>query len=191
MSSWKFGILSQDFGRHCPKTPKLPENLTSILRVSWKISQVSWFPAKSSDSWKNFVFLPKKPFLELTPHVLLSILRSRIKQSLRQAQCLFWQTSIKKTLAYPLRVVTYNSDLTLLWSKIYQELFHHLKASLQNVTSNNIDWFADDHTCRLWDLETGTQKTSIPLGSAGVSVKWNRSEPNKVWNMEYKLLLYQ
>ena len=39
---------------------------------------------------------------------------------------------------------------------------------------------ADDHTCRLWDLETGTQKTCIPLSSAGVSVKWHLREPNKV-----------
>jgi len=32
----------------------------------------------------------------------------------------------------------------------------------------------------LWDLETGTQKTCIPLSSAGVSVKWHHSDPNKV-----------
>ena len=48
-----------------------------------------------------------------------------------------------------------------------------------NMICNGFYW-ADDHTCRLWDLETGTQKTCIPLSSAGVSVKWHLSEPNKV-----------
>ena len=55
------------------KTPKFPEILTLLLHVSLKIPQVTQFPAKSSDSQKKFAFLPKQPFLELTPHVTLDM----------------------------------------------------------------------------------------------------------------------
>lgn len=51
---------------------------------------------------------------------------------------------------------------------------------IEPVTGLNVASVSDDHTCRLWDLETGAQKTSIPLGSAGMSVKWNPVEPNKL-----------
>lgn len=51
---------------------------------------------------------------------------------------------------------------------------------IEPVSGLDVASVSDDHTCCLWDLETGTQKTSIPLGSAGVSVKWNASEPNKL-----------
>jgi len=40
-----------------------------FICVSWKIFQVSRFSTKSSDSQKNFVFLQKQTFLELTPPV--------------------------------------------------------------------------------------------------------------------------
>ena len=52
-----------------PKKSQTKRNCSSLHRVSSKISQVSRFPAKYSDSRKNFVFLSKQPFLELThPH---------------------------------------------------------------------------------------------------------------------------
>ena len=41
----------------------------SFSSVSRKLSQVSQFPAKSPDSRKNFVFLPKQTLLELSPPV--------------------------------------------------------------------------------------------------------------------------
>lgn len=52
-----------------PKNSKFLKNVTLLLCVSWKIPKVFRFPAKSSDSQKNFVFLLKQPFLELTPPV--------------------------------------------------------------------------------------------------------------------------
>ena len=57
-----------------PKNLKLSEILTSLLGVSWKISQVTQFLTKSSDSQKNFVFLPKQAFLELIPRVVINVL---------------------------------------------------------------------------------------------------------------------
>ena len=44
-------------------------NVPKISHISRKISQVSRFPAKSPDSRNKFVFLPKQPLLELSPHV--------------------------------------------------------------------------------------------------------------------------
>ncbi|KAJ7330206.1 Nucleoporin Nup37 [Desmophyllum pertusum] len=51
---------------------------------------------------------------------------------------------------------------------------------IEPVSGLDVASVSDDHTCRLWDLETGKEKTCIPLGSSGVSVKWNPSEPNKL-----------
>ena len=45
-------------------------NVPKMSQISRKISQVSRFPAKSPDSRKKFVFLPKQPLLELSPPVL-------------------------------------------------------------------------------------------------------------------------
>lgn len=47
----------------------------------------------------------------------------------------------------------------------------------------------DDHTCRLWDLETGKQKSCIPLSSAGMGVKWHHKEPNKVLSNIHNVML--
>ena len=66
-SSQKSEISSQIFGRHSQKNLKPPKIWTSLLPVSRKSSLASWFPAKSSDSWKNFFFLPKQPLSELSP----------------------------------------------------------------------------------------------------------------------------
>ena len=41
-------------------------------------------------------------------------------------------------------------------------------------------FFTDDNKCKIWDLESGKQQASIPLSSAGVSVKWNKHEQGKV-----------
>ena len=66
--SRKSWISSRLFVRKIPPNNlKIPDILTSLLRVSRKIFQVSRFPAKSSDSRKIFIFLPKQTFLELTP----------------------------------------------------------------------------------------------------------------------------
>ena len=67
--SRKFGISSRFFRRHSRKNFKLPEVLTTLSHVSPKILWGSRFPAKCSDSRKNFVFLPKQAFLELSPPV--------------------------------------------------------------------------------------------------------------------------
>ena len=59
-----------NFWETFPENLRLPRNLTSLPRVSRKISQASRSLAKSSDSQKNFyffIFLPKQPFLELMP----------------------------------------------------------------------------------------------------------------------------
>ena len=45
-------------------------NVPKISHISRKISEVSRFPAKCSDSRNKFVFLPKQPLLELSPPVL-------------------------------------------------------------------------------------------------------------------------
>lgn len=63
--SQKSGISSRIFGRNSPKLLKFG-NFNFF-----KLCFLGNFPslpilAKSSDSWKNFVFLPKQPFLELT-----------------------------------------------------------------------------------------------------------------------------
>ena len=44
-------------------------SLSHLHVLSRKLSQVSRFPAKSPDSRKNFVFLPKQTLLELSPPV--------------------------------------------------------------------------------------------------------------------------
>ena len=59
-----------NFWDKSPKYLKIPAILTFLLHVSRKFSQVSRFLAKSSDSRKNFVFLPKQTFLEFTPPVV-------------------------------------------------------------------------------------------------------------------------
>ena len=48
-------------------------NVPKISHISRKISQVSRFPAKSPDSRKKFVFLPKQPLLELSPPYAMQI----------------------------------------------------------------------------------------------------------------------
>ena len=63
-------------------------NVPKISHISRKISQVSRFPAKSPDSRKKFVFLPKQPLLELSPpvkffpRVLLRLSRRVLKTTL-------------------------------------------------------------------------------------------------------------
>ena len=44
-------------------------SVPKISNISRKLSQVSRIPAKSPDSRKNFVFLPKQTLLELSPPV--------------------------------------------------------------------------------------------------------------------------
>lgn len=51
---------------------------------------------------------------------------------------------------------------------------------IEPVSGLEVASVSDDRTCRLWDLETGTQKSCIPLSSAGMSVKWHQKEPNKL-----------
>ena len=46
-------------------------SVPKISNISRKLSQVSRFPAKSPDSRKNFVFLPKQTLLGLSPPVIL------------------------------------------------------------------------------------------------------------------------
>jgi hypothetical protein len=41
-------------------------------------------------------------------------------------------------------------------------------------------FFLDDHTCRIWDVESGQETALFRLTSPGVSVKWIANEPNKV-----------
>ena len=38
----------------------------------------------------------------------------------------------------------------------------------------------DDCTCRLWDVEAGTQQVMMKLKSPGMSVCWHPSDPMKV-----------
>ena len=47
-------------------------NVPKISQISRKISQVSRFPAKSPDSGKKIVFLPKQPELGLSPQTSLA-----------------------------------------------------------------------------------------------------------------------
>lgn len=39
---------------------------------------------------------------------------------------------------------------------------------------------SDDHTCRIWDVESGQETALFHLTSPGVSVKWIPNEPNKL-----------
>lgn len=55
------------------------------------------------------------------------------------------------------------------------------------VKTFSISKIADDHTCRLWDVETRQEITQFRLLSPGVSVKWIPNEPNKVNNKFIKL----
>ena len=41
-------------------------------------------------------------------------------------------------------------------------------------------FYVDDHTCRIWDVESGEERALFSLTSPGVSVKWIPNEPNKV-----------
>ena len=61
--------LENYFGSLFPKSLGLSIIFSPLLHVSWKNFQVSQFLAKSSDSQRNFVFLQKQPFFELTPPV--------------------------------------------------------------------------------------------------------------------------
>ena len=61
-------------------------NVPKISHISRNISQVSRFPAKSPDSRNKFVFLPKQPLLELSPHVILCT--HEVEMTLR-----YWSTT--------------------------------------------------------------------------------------------------
>jgi WD40 repeat protein len=48
--------------------------------------------------------------------------------------------------------------------------------------NNNIIFFSkDDHTCRIWDVETQQEISRLLLKSAGISVSWHNKLPNQVF----------
>ena len=61
----KAGTSSRTFGRHFPKNLNLPEIFSLLLHVSQKIFKDFRFMAKSSDSWKKFVFFSEMDILRV------------------------------------------------------------------------------------------------------------------------------
>ena len=56
--------------RYCPDIlGDIPKTISNFPNYFASPKKVSRLPAKSWDSWKNFVFLLKQPFLKLTPPV--------------------------------------------------------------------------------------------------------------------------
>ena len=53
----------------------------------------------------------------------------------------------------------------------------------KSETAAKTNWYifyVDDHTCRIWDVESGQERALLYLTSPGISVKWIPNEPNKV-----------
>ena len=59
--------------RDIPKKSQTSENLTLLLCVFWKISQVSRFAAKSSDSWKNLFLSQNSPSLNRIEYICMHV----------------------------------------------------------------------------------------------------------------------
>ncbi|XP_030844276.1 nucleoporin Nup37 [Strongylocentrotus purpuratus] len=79
------------------------------------------------------------------------------------------------------KIRIFTSDLkdqdTVQVIKGHQDFINSL--TFEPVKGEVIASVSDDHTCRLWGLD-GRQKAMFPLKSAGMSVCWNQSDPNKL-----------
>lgn len=51
--------------------------------------------------------------------------------------------------------------------------------AFEPISGTKVASVGDDHTCIIWNSETGDVLSSIPLLHAGINVCWNVFEPGK------------